>query len=338
MSQTTTSTPGIFPTEGDGHLNPVFASIPCAVFPPLKEKIYIARSDALLEDVLKQMIALNIRAAPVLDVKAPADSHWPQKYIGIIDSIAMVCMVLDHISPEASSLANEVAISLAARRTTPADMALQDRWGPFIPVDSRTSSLLDAMVLLGKYGVRRLPVIDSHTGDITNMITQSGMLQVLYANIDRFDDFFLSRSIEQLGLVRRRPVFSVTVHQTMLDAFKLMRDKNISAVPVVGGKPEAPTLFSHVSDRDIRSVLLHPTRYEKLTRPFDSYITHLHPAINCRPHETLLTVLNRLVESRIHHIYVVSDTLELLDILSLREIVAIFVKEPEDSHFAEYFS
>lgn len=28
------------------------------------------------------------------------------------------------------------------------------------------------MILLGKYGVRRLPVIDSHTSDIVNIITQ----------------------------------------------------------------------------------------------------------------------------------------------------------------------
>ena len=41
-----------------------------------------------------------------------------------------------------------------------------------LPLSSRFLVYVDAMVLLGKYGVRRLPVIDSHTGDITNMITQ----------------------------------------------------------------------------------------------------------------------------------------------------------------------
>ena len=52
---------------------------------------------------------------------------------------------------------------------------------------------------------------------------RSGMLEVLYANLDRFDEFFLSRTVDQLGLLaHRRPLFSVTVHQTMLDAFKLM--------------------------------------------------------------------------------------------------------------------
>lgn len=327
-----------FPPGGDGHLNAVFASIPCAVFPALNGKVYMARSDAKLDHVLKEMVALQIRAAPVLNVTAAADAHWPDKYLGIIDSIAMVCLVMDKISPAASDLANEVAVSLAARNTTVADMAAQDRWGPFIPVDSRTSSLLDAMLLLGKYGVRRLPVIDSHTGDVCNIITQSGMLQVLHDNLDRFDEFFLSRTMAQLGLAARRPVFSVTVHQNMLDAFKLMRDKNISAVPVVGGPADNPMLLSHVSDRDIRAVLLHPAQLEKMSRPFQTYITHLHPAVYCRPHETLRTVLDRLAESRIHHIYIVTDTLELLGVLSLREILALFVKEPEGSRFAEYFS
>lgn len=86
----------------------------------------------------------------------------------------MVCLVLDNISAKVSSLSNEISLSLARHHFTAGDMASasaaaplffcdvfalshtaaeQDRWGPFVPVDSRTSSLLGeqwfVFVLLG---------------------------------------------------------------------------------------------------------------------------------------------------------------------------------------------
>ncbi len=47
------------------------------------------------------------------------------------------------------------------------------------------SSLLDALVLLGKGRVKRIPLIDGPDGDIVNIVSQSSMVHLLHDCITR---------------------------------------------------------------------------------------------------------------------------------------------------------
>lgn len=52
------------------------------------------------------------------------------------------------------------------------------RWAPFIPV-SKDSSMLTVLLLLSKYRMRNVPVIETGKPEIKNFITQSAVVQGL---------------------------------------------------------------------------------------------------------------------------------------------------------------
>lgn len=52
------------------------------------------------------------------------------------------------------------------------------RWAPFIPV-APDSSMLSVLLLLSKYRLRNVPVIEPGNPDIKNFITQSAVVQGL---------------------------------------------------------------------------------------------------------------------------------------------------------------
>ena len=99
-------------------------------------------------------------------------------------------------------------------------------WCPFVALDE-SSTLLDAMLLLGQYGLHRVPVI-APTSDsnehITNMITQSALLKLLQRHLHFFSGL-AKRSLLDLGLGTPKPVIAIDENKTVLDAFNLIRDQ-----------------------------------------------------------------------------------------------------------------
>lgn len=61
-------------------------------------------------------------------------------------------------------------VSLDFGKATVREMTETATFGPFVPVEP-TSSLLDVLLILGKFGVHRVPVVEPGK-DIVNIITQ----------------------------------------------------------------------------------------------------------------------------------------------------------------------
>lgn len=74
------------------------------------------------------------------------------------------------------------------------------RWAPFVPV-STESSMLSVLLLLSKYRLRNVPVIEPGNPTIKNFITQSAVVQGLQGCSGRdWFDLISSRPLSDLGL------------------------------------------------------------------------------------------------------------------------------------------
>jgi predicted transcriptional regulator len=74
------------------------------------------------------------------------------------------------------------------------------RWAPFLPVQ-HDDSMLTVLVLLTKFRMRSIPVIDIDQGVVQNMISQSSVVKGLSQCQGRdWFDSLASKSIHQLGL------------------------------------------------------------------------------------------------------------------------------------------
>ncbi|KAL8532538.1 hypothetical protein ACS0TY_008943 [Phlomoides rotata] len=132
------------------------------------------------------------------------------------------------------------------------------RWAPFVPVAS-DSTMLSVMLLLSKYRLRNVPVVESGNASIRNFITQSAVIQGLQGCRGRdWFDCIAAHPLCDLGLpfMSSDRVVSVEENELILEAFKKMKDNRIGGLPVIEG--ETRRILGNVSIRDIRFLLLKP--------------------------------------------------------------------------------
>lgn len=216
-------------------------------------------------------------------------------------------------------------------------IAAQARMGAFVPLDEKTGSLLDAMFLCGNHAMRRVPIVQKG-GDIVNIVTQSALVQTLFANLDRFATVGKA-TLGNLGLAAPAVVFSVNTDDTLRAAFHLIREHDISAVPVID--KATGVIRGNVSARDARLLVGSSKVYKVLNMPVRAYLDVVsegaeNSAVTVTADDTMEEVIKRLVRARIHRVYVVDSRQRIVRVLSLRNILRKFVKEPV-GHFGHYF-
>ncbi|XP_027360366.1 SNF1-related protein kinase regulatory subunit gamma-1-like [Abrus precatorius] len=233
------------------------------------------------------------------------------------------------------------------KSTTVRSILKSYRWAPFVPV-ARNSAMLTVLLLLSKYRLRNVPVIEPGKPDIINFITQSAVVQGLEGCKGRdWFDSIAGKPIDALGLpfMSTDEVISIQTNELILEAFKQMKDNQIGGLPVVEGPTKR--IVGNLSIRDIRYLLLRQelfTNFRKLTvMDFINQIASISPQtgkvtrpITCKPDSTLQSVIHTLASQSIHRIYVVDEQDEVVGVITLRDVISCFVTEPP-YHFDDYY-
>ncbi|KAH9317966.1 hypothetical protein KI387_019735, partial [Taxus chinensis] len=166
-------------------------NIPVSAFPapPNKQVIEII-SDASLAEAVQLLAKHKILSAPVRDIKAPEDASWIDKYIGIVEFAGIAVWLLHqseafrvNSGPEAvaamgGGFFEMLTSSEFYRETKVKDILGSFRWAPFLPLQT-SDSFLTMLLLLSKYRMKSLPVVDIGEGKIGNIITQSAVVHML---------------------------------------------------------------------------------------------------------------------------------------------------------------
>ncbi|XP_051144412.1 SNF1-related protein kinase regulatory subunit gamma-1-like [Andrographis paniculata] len=233
------------------------------------------------------------------------------------------------------------------KSTTVLSILKSYRWAPFVPVGP-DSSMLSVMLLLSKYRLRNVPMIETGKASIKNFITQSAVVQGLQACKGRdWFDCISSCSLPQLGLPLMSPdqVVMVGHDELILEAFNKMKDKQIGGLAVTEGATRK--ICGNISIRDIRFLLLKPelfSNFRKLTvEDFMSVVWSetnetgktVKP-ITCKADASLGEVIDTLASRAVHRIYVVNEVEEVVGVITLRDVISCFIFEPPN-FFDNYF-
>ncbi|KAF8408065.1 hypothetical protein HHK36_007206 [Tetracentron sinense] len=234
------------------------------------------------------------------------------------------------------------------KSTTVKSILKSYRWAPFLPI-ATDSSMLSVLLLLSKYRLRNVPVIEMGKPFIKNFITQSAVVQGLEQCKGRdWFDCIAARPISDLGLpfMSCDQVISIKSDELILEAFKRMRDNQIGGLPVVEGPNRK--IVGNISIRDIRFLLLEPglfSNFRQLTvKDFMETIAStteetgkVVPPITCKLDSCLGNVIDSLASKSVHRIYVVADEEdEVAGVITLRDVISCFIFEPPN-HFEKYF-
>ncbi|EGD83241.1 hypothetical protein PTSG_03873 [Salpingoeca rosetta] len=306
---------------------------------PALGKVVTVTADMSVRDATRLLAQHNILSAPVAKPDAKEDESWLDKYVGTIDAVNLMYWMLDQVDgvpPESvEDLLRQEFTTSPISEVMDADPNTS-RFSPFVPLDEERSTMLDVMLLLGKYALHRAYIV--HTcGDITNVITQSAVVKFLHEHKERMAST-MNRTLKQLGLGQKAPV-TVTTDDTFWTAFKLMREKCVSALPVVD---DTGVNVGVVSSRDARLMIVRPTRLRFVNQPL-SLFNDLHVApfdvetVCCTLESTLGDVVDRLISTQVHRVFVVDDKKHPVGVVALRDVIACLCKEPKGSAIADYF-
>ena len=378
--------PQLSPNE---KLNACFESIPVSAFPPppSNQEIEI-KSDATLAEAVEILAEHNILSAPVVDVDAPEDASWIDRYIGIVEFAGIVVWILhqsDPTSPKSpSSRSNGTAIEAATngmaslqlegkdlgsstttsgnffedltsselyKNTKVRDISGSFRWAPFLALE-RSNSFLTMLLLLSKYKMKSIPVVDLGAGRIDQIITQSAVIHMLVecAGLQWFESWG-TKKISEVGLPLVTPNHIIKVYEDepVLQAFRLMRKKRIGGVPVVERGGNNPV--GNISLHDVQFLLTAPEIYhdyraitakdfltavKSYLKKHDKVVPMSRGLITCKKDCTIKELIQLLDHEKIHRVYVVDDDGNLEGLVTLRDIISRLVHEPR-GYFGDFF-
>ncbi|XP_061953767.1 SNF1-related protein kinase regulatory subunit gamma-1-like [Populus nigra] len=286
--------PQLSPTE---KLNACFESIPVSAFPPApSSQVIEIKSDTSLAEAVQILSEHKILSAPVVDVDAPEDASWIDRYIGIVEFAGIVVWILHQSEPPSPrSTTPGSALEVAVNRVTNAasfgilgpedaqatsgnffealtssefykntkvrDIAGSFRWAPFLALQ-KSNSFLTMLLLLSNYKMKSVPVVDLGEAKIDNIVTQSSVIHMLAecAGLQWFESWG-TKKLSEIGLplMTRDHVVKVYEEEPVLQAFKLMRKKRVGAIPIVDGS--GIKVVGNISIRDVQFLLTAPEIY-----------------------------------------------------------------------------
>ncbi|WOL00379.1 SNF1-related protein kinase regulatory subunit gamma-1 [Canna indica] len=237
------------------------------------------------------------------------------------------------------------------KNTKVQDIAGSFRWAPFLALQN-SDSFLTMLLLLSKYRMKSLPVVDIGEGKIENIITQSAVVHMLAecVGLHWFENWG-SKKLYELGLPMMKPnrLIKVSEEEPVLKAFQLMRKKGVGGLPVVDTSGKKG--IGNISIRDVHYLLTAPEIYKdyrsitakNFLTAVRNYLEEHHEAspllralVTCKRDETLEDIILRLDKEKIHRIYVVDDEENLQGVITLRDIISKLVHEPH-GYFGDFF-
>ncbi|XP_049744155.1 5'-AMP-activated protein kinase subunit gamma-3 isoform X2 [Elephas maximus indicus] len=177
------------------------------------------------------LVANGVRAAPLWDSKK-------QSFVGML-TITDFILVLHRYYRSPLVQIYEIE---EHKIETWREIYLQGCFKPLVSI-SPNDSLLEAVYVLIKNRIHRLPVLDPVSGTVLHILTHKRLLKFLHIFGTLLPPpSFLSRTIQDLGIGTFRDLAVVLETAPLLTALDIFVDRRVSALPVINESGTAPRM------------------------------------------------------------------------------------------------
>ncbi|KAM4626387.1 5'-AMP-activated protein kinase subunit gamma-3 isoform 1-T2 [Discoglossus pictus] len=208
------------------------------------------------------------------------------------------------------------------------EVYLQSSFKPLIHI-SPTDSLFHAVYSLIKNKIHRLPVMDPSSGNILHILTHKRLLKFLHLFGDTIPrPRYLSRTIQDLGIGTFRDVAIVHDTSTVFNALEIFVERRVSALPVVNEEGRVVGLYSRFDVIHLAAQKVYNNLDITVGDALRKRSLCLEGVLMCYPHETLETVIDRIVKEQVHRLVLVDEDHHARGIVSLSDILQALVLTP----------
>ena len=99
-------------------------------------------------------------------------------------------------------------------------------------------------------------------------------------------------------------------------------------------------LVDNISSHDMRTLIMDADKFPLLCHMIGEKEGKLHAkhALTCHPSDSLASVIQKLSASHVHRLYVVDSHHRPVGVVSMRDVIARFVREPQESQLWKFFA
>jgi len=166
-------------------------------------------------------------------------------------------------------------------------------------------------------GVHRAVI--SLGNDKFKIISQSDVIRFAFAKKDQFPEF--EKTLEELKLGGApEDLYSLKSTETALAGFRKMDMEYYFAVPIVDA--ETGVLVGTLSASDIRKVS--PDNINEVKKSVKEFLTTYKEPVVAKKSDTLDSVVQKILTSSIHRVWLVNDENKPIGVVSLSDIISRF--------------
>jgi CBS domain-containing protein len=268
---------------------------------------------------LMTLAEYKIQSVPVYDTEK-------KTFIGFVDGFDTVTYLVQNCSEK---LLTDPTVSMLklTEMDAPVDRAINVSKHDSLHAVNSNEPLLTLLELMGHGDLRRVFVLHPDTRAVIGLVTQSKVIQLLFDEMAGFQQI-ARKTMQEMGLSAKVPVYKMKETDLALDAFKLMIEKEVSGLAVVNENDE---LIDAITTSDIRGSIGIDILSD-LRKPIREYLHKLHlltgkpPApFYCATTDSLCDVLRILDIKRIHRLFVVDEKKRPIHVISLRDILCVLL-------------
>jgi len=275
--------------------------------------------------------ALNVlKEANILSAPVQGEDG---KYVGLIDMTDIVAFVVEGIKERQDQDDHHhlgIGGLLEQRerfsQATVAEVVDFSKKNPYMPLPEG-STVRQVIQHMMHNRLHRVPIVNGQEG-IQNLVTQSGIIAFLSANVTKLGDI-ANKTVEELNL-GTHPVIAIHANKTAMEAFQLMHEAKVSAVAVVDDQHR---LIANIGVKDFRTLvkggesffgLLKLNIRQFLVKMHENEIDIINPGICCSNKAKVAVVVGKLAVTRIHRIYIVDNHDTPTHVVSLFDVLKVF--------------
>ena len=182
-------------------------------------------------------------------------------------------------------------------------------------------------------GIHRINVTDE-TEKVKAVLSQSTLIHYLASHKQVLGSIG-EKTIKELGIVQC-PAVSVSDTTPVVDALEKMSEFGISSIAVVDSGKH---IVGNISMADIKYIFKHG-HYSKLWTTASNFVSLVlrqqglendgkdrFPVFECTEDATLLSVIQKIVATHVHRIWIVDEHREIKGVVSLTDIIRLCLHE-----------
>ncbi|XP_041440305.1 5'-AMP-activated protein kinase subunit gamma-1 isoform X2 [Xenopus laevis] len=281
---------------------------------PISSKLVVFDTSLQVKKAFFALVTNGVRAAPLWDSKK-------QGFVGMLTITDFINILHRYYKSPMVQIYELEEHKIETWR----ELYLQDSFKPLVSI-SPNASLFDAVSSLIKNRIHRLPVISPDSGNTLYILTHKRILKFLklfMSELEKPD--FVTKSLKDLHIGTYENIALVRPDTPVYVALGIFVQRRVSALPVVDNKGRVVDIYSKFDVINLAAEKTYNNLDITVTKALGHRSHYFEGVLKCYEHETLETILNRLVEAEVHRLVVVDENDVAKGIVSLSDILQCLV-------------